>query len=97
MGLKVNAPCVRTLVTVRRVQRHPLTQKTLRTVQRQVTLGLVPSGLNDLVFHHARASVDEMTHLVTDQATISATAAALVLVWRWSKRIASSREGDTGR
>ena len=96
MGLRVYTPCVRTMVTVRRVQRHPLTQKTLRTVQRQVTLGLVPSGLNDLVFHHARASVDEVTHLVADQATISVTAAALILVYRWSKRIATSRE-DTAR
>jgi hypothetical protein len=87
MGVPLRAPCVRTLVTVRRVQRHPLTRKTLKTVQRNVGLGIVPSGLNDLVFHHAQPTLDEMTHLFADHATVTLTASLLIFAYRsFSKR-----------
>ena len=83
----MNKPCVRTLVAVRKVQRHPLTQKTLRTgirlqkhIVRGATLGVLPSGINDLVFHHAQLSLDEAIHLVIDQASISSMSAILAII-----------------
>ena len=83
----MNKPCVRTLVAVRRVQRHPLTQKTLRTgirlqkhIVRGATLGVLPSGINDLVFHHAQLNIDEAIHLVIDQASISSMSAILAII-----------------
>ena len=83
----MNKPCVRTLVAVRRVQRHPLTQKTLRAtikIQKQVvrgaTLGVIPSGLNDVMFHHAQLNMDEALHLVIDQASISSMSAILAII-----------------
>ena len=88
---------MRTLVSVRRVQRHPLTRKTLRAVQKNVTLGIVPTGLNDIVFHHAQPTLDEVTHLFADQATVTVTATVLMLAFRtWSKHTRVSRE-DTRR
>ena len=83
----MNKPCVRTLVAVRRVQRHPLTQKTLRTgirlqkhIVRGATLGVLPSGINDLVFHHAQLSLDEAIHIVIDQASVSSMSAILAII-----------------
>ena len=83
----MNKPCVRTLVAVRKVQRHPLTQKTLRTgirlqkhIVRGATLGVIPSGLNDVVFHHAQLNIDEAIHLVIDQASISSMSAILAII-----------------
>ena len=83
----MNKPCVRTLVAVRRVQRHPLTQKTLRTgirlqkhSVRGATLGVIPSGLNDVVFHHAQLSLDEAIHIVIDQASVSSMSAILAII-----------------
>lgn len=83
----MNKPCVRTLVAVRKVQRHPLTQKTLRTgirlqkhIVRGATLGVIPSGLNDVVFHHAQLSLDEAIHIVIDQASVSSMSAILAVI-----------------
>lgn len=83
----MNKPCVKVQVAVRRIQRHPLTKRTLRTgtfIQKQVvrgaTLGVIPSGINDVVFHHANLNMDEAIHLIVDQATISSMSAALALL-----------------
>ena len=77
----------RVRVAVRKVQRHPLTKKTLRAtfkiqkhVVRGATLGVLPSGINDLVFHHAQLNIDEAIHLVIDQASISSMSAILAII-----------------
>jgi hypothetical protein len=77
----------RTLVAVRRVQRHPLAQKTWRTgvrlqkhIVRGATLGVIPSGMNDIMFHHAQLNMDEAIHLVIDQASISSMSAILAII-----------------
>jgi len=74
-------------VAVRKVQRHPLTQKTLRAsikiqkhVIRNATLGVIPSGINDLMFHHAQLSLDEAIHIVIDQASVSSMSAILTII-----------------
>jgi hypothetical protein len=78
--------CVTVRVTVRRVQRHPITQRTVRSttllkkhVVRGVTLSLVPDALNDFGIHHAQVSLSEVTHLLLDQVTISGMAAAMAI------------------
>lgn len=77
----------RALVAVRRVQRHPLTQKTVRTgtriqkkVIRSAILSVIPSGIDDVVLHHAQFTIDEAIHLVVDQASISAMTGLLALI-----------------
>jgi hypothetical protein len=83
----MTAPCLVARVAVRKVQRHPLTKKTLRAsvkihkhVVRGATLGVIPSGLNDLVFHHAQFTVDEAIHIVVDQASVSSMSAILAII-----------------
>jgi len=78
--------CVTVRVTVRRVQRHPITKRTVRSttllkkhVVRGVTLSLVPDALNDFAIHHAQVNLNEITHLLLDQVTISSMTAALAI------------------
>jgi hypothetical protein len=78
--------CVTVRVTVRRVQRHPITKRTMRSttllkkhVVRGVTLSLVPDALNDFAIHHAQVSLTEITHLLLDQVTISGMSAAMAI------------------
>lgn len=78
--------CVTVRVTVRRVQRHPITKRTMRSttllkkhVVRGVTLSLVPDALNDFAIHHAQVSLTEITHLVLDQVAISGMSAAMAI------------------
>lgn len=89
----MNRTCtVRALMTLRRVQRHPLTQKTLRTgarIQKKfirgATLGVLPSGIDDVMFHHAHLTIDEAMHIVLDQATISTMSGIIALLLVISK------------
>ena len=88
-------PCVQVRVAVRRVVRHPLTQRTFRTgvllrkhVVRGATLGLVPDAVNDVAFHHAQLNIDEIMHIMQDTASISsmtAVLAALMVVSKFSQ------------
>jgi hypothetical protein len=78
--------CVTVRVTVRRVQRHPITKRTVRSttllkkhVVRGATLSLVPDALNDFAVHHAQVSLSEITHLLLDQVAISGMSAALAI------------------
>lgn len=73
------APCVRVRITVRRVARHPVIRRSMRSsalvqkhVIRNATLGLVPDAVNDVAFHHAHADLSEVLHVFQDSATISA-------------------------
>lgn len=72
------APCVQVRITVRRVARHPIIQRSIRSgvlikkhVIRNATLGLVPDAVNDVAFHHAHVDLSEVIHVVQDTATIS--------------------------
>jgi hypothetical protein len=85
-------PCVQVRVVVRRVVRHPLTQRTFRTgtllrkhVVRGATLGLVPDAVNDVAFHHAQLNFEEIIHVMQDTATISSMTAVLAAVLVASK------------
>jgi len=78
--------CVTVRISVRRVQRHPITKRTMRSttllkkhVVRGVTLSLVPDALNDFAIHHAQVNLAEITHLVLDQVTISGMSAAMAI------------------
>ena len=88
--------CVHVRIAIRRVQRHPVTQRTIRSgtlikkhVVRGATLGLVPDALNDFAFHHAQVNVDEAIHLVIDQATISSLTAVLAVAMTVASQLGS--------
>jgi len=78
--------CIHVRITVRRVQRHPITKRTIRSttlikkhVVRGATLGLIPDALNDFAFHHAQVSMDEVIHILQDQVSISSMSAVLAI------------------
>ena len=78
--------CITVRISVRRVQRHPMTQRTVRSttllkkhVVRGATLSLVPDALNDFAIHHAQVNLAEITHLMLDQAAISGMSAAMAI------------------
>ena len=92
----MNKVCIHTRIAVRRVQRHPVSQRTFRSgnllkkhVVRGATLGLVPDALNDFAFHHAQVNVDEAIHLVIDQATISSMTAVLAIAMTVASQLGS--------
>jgi len=70
--------CLTIKVTIRRVSRHPLTIKTIRSgamlrkhVVRGATLGLLPSTVNDVVVHHAPLNFGEILHVTQDTMTVA--------------------------
>jgi len=78
--------CIHVRITVRRVQRHPITKRTIRSttlikkhVVRGATLGLIPDALNDFAFHHAQVTMDEVIHILQDQVSISSMSAVLAI------------------
>lgn len=63
----------RVCVQVRKVARRSLRSERLirRHVVRGVTIGLVPSTINDVVFHHAQLNLNEIVHVTQDTLTIT--------------------------
>jgi hypothetical protein len=77
----------RTCITVRRVGRHPVIQRSVRSgallkkhVVRATTLSMIPSTVNDVVFHHAQLNLDEVVHSATDSLTIGTINALMALI-----------------
>lgn len=74
-------------MVVRKVIRHPLTLKTIRSgallrkhVVRGATLGLLPNTMNDMAFHHASLNLDEIVHVFQDTASISTMTTILAII-----------------
>jgi hypothetical protein len=77
----------RTCITVRRVGCHPVIQRSVRSgallkkhVVRATTLSMIPSTVNDVVFHHAQLNLDEVVHSATDSLTIGTINALMALI-----------------
>ena len=88
--------CVHVRIAIRRVQRHPVAQRTIRSgtlikrhVVRGATLGLIPDALNDLAFHHAQVNMDEAIHIVIDQAAISSMTAVIAIAMTVASQLGS--------
>ena len=77
----------RTCITVRRVGRHPVIQRSMRSgallkkhVVRATTLSMIPSTVNDVVFHHAQFGLEEVIHSASDSVTIGTMNALVALI-----------------
>jgi hypothetical protein len=88
----MNRVVKRTCVTVRRVSRHPVVTRTIRSgsllrkhVIRGATLSLVPDTVNDVIFHHAQLNIQEMIHATQDSVTIGTINGLVALVTILSK------------
>jgi len=62
--------CVKTQVFIRRVQRHPISQKAMRHSKRIVRI-TIPGVMNEVIFHHAQLNMDEVLHVTEDTFAIS--------------------------
>lgn len=78
----------RTCITVRKAVR-PVIYRTTRSrallqrhLVRGATLGIVPSTINDVAFHHAQLNLGEILHVTQDTVTITTidTFAALMMI-----------------
>jgi hypothetical protein len=79
-------------VTIRRVVRHPLTKKTMRSgtllrkhMVRSATLSLLPSTVNDVVVHHAQLNFGEILHVTQDTMTIAGINAVMAVATTLAK------------
>ena len=77
----------RTCITVKRIGRHPVIRRSVRSgallkkhVVRATTLSMIPSTVNDVVFHHAQLNVQEVVHTATDTLTIGTMNALVALI-----------------
>lgn len=82
----------RTCITVRRAGRHPVIQRSMRSgtllkkhMVRATTLSMIPSTVNDMVFHHAQFGIEEVVHSATDSLTIGTMNAIVALITVASK------------
>jgi hypothetical protein len=90
----MNTPCVHTRIALRRIERHPVVQRTLRSgvllrkhVVRGATLSLVPDAVNDVAFHHAQMNISEVVHVFQDTIAISTMNTVLATMLIMSKLI----------
>jgi len=74
----MNKVVKRTCITVRRAARHPVVTRTVRSqnllrkhIVRGATLGIVPSTINDVAFHHAQMNLGELIHITQDTVTLT--------------------------
>jgi hypothetical protein len=88
----MNRAVKRTCITVRKVARHPVATRTIRSgallrkhVIRATTLSLVPDTVNDVVFHHAQLNIQEVIHATQDSVTIGTINGLVALVTVVSK------------
>lgn len=88
----MNRVVKRTCITVRKVGRHPIVARTIRSehllrkhVIRATTLSLVPDTVNDVIFHHAQLNIQEVIHATQDSVTIGTINGLVALVTIVSK------------
>jgi methyl coenzyme M reductase subunit C len=78
--------CVRTQIAIRRVQRHPVTKKTIRRIEKHVVkgtaIGLVPSAINDIMIHHAPIDFGEFIHVTQDTFAVNILNLAIAICYR---------------
>jgi hypothetical protein len=90
----MNRTLKKTCITVRRVARHPIVQRSLRSSAlirrhaiRGTVLSFVPTTLNDVVVHHTPLSVGEVVHTVTDTISIGTMSTVIAVLSIASKAL----------
>jgi hypothetical protein len=76
----------RTCIQVRRIGRTEVVQTTLKKTKiikkfviRSALFSVIPSAVNDVMFHHASLNVDEAFHVTEDTMRVSLLNAILIL------------------
>lgn len=90
----MNKTLKKTCITVRRVTRHPIVQRSLRSSAlirrhaiRGAVLSFVPTTINDVMVHHTPLSVGEVVHTVTDTISVGTMSAVISVLSIASKAL----------
>lgn len=77
----------KTCVTIRRVGRHPVIQRSMRSssllkkhVIRGAAFSIVPGTLNDVVFHHTPLTIQTIVHSASDSVTAGTISAVVSII-----------------
>ena len=82
----MNRTIRQTTIYIKRVSRRPEMRRLVRSstllrkhMFRTAALSLVPSEVNDVVIHHAKMNMDQIIHVASDTASVSAMSAAITI------------------
>lgn len=83
----MNRTIRQTSICLKRVSRRPEMRRLVRSsallrkhMVRTAALSLVPSEVNDVFIHHAKLNLDQIIHVASDTASVSAMSAAMTIL-----------------
>ena len=84
----MNRTIRQTSICLKRVSRRPEMRRLVRSsallrkhMVRTAAFSLVPSEVNDVLIHHAKMNLDQIIHVASDSATVSAMSAAMSILF----------------
>ena len=82
----MNRAIRQTSICLKKASRRPDVQRLVRSsallrkhMVRTAAFSLVPSEVNDVFVHHAKLNLDQIIHVASDSATVSAMSAAMAV------------------
>ena len=85
-GRCVTLQVLRATRQVKRIGREPVVRRTTRFVERHVVkssaAAIVPSIVNDTLFHHQAITPETIIHIVTDDVSVSSMMALATVLMR---------------
>jgi len=76
-----------TSICLKKASRRPDVQRLVRSstllrkhMVRTAAFSLVPSEVNDVLIHHAQMNLDQIIHVASDSASVSALGAAMTIL-----------------
>lgn len=84
----MNRTIRQTSICLKRVSKRPEMRRLVRSsallrkhMVRTAAFSLVPSEVNDVLIHHAQMNLDQIIHVASDSATVSAMSAAMSILF----------------
>jgi hypothetical protein len=83
----MNRAIRQTSICLKKASRRPDVQRLVRSstllrkhMVRAAAMSLVPSEVNDVVIHHAQMNLEQIIHVASDSASVSALGAAMTIL-----------------
>lgn len=83
----MNRTIRQTSICLKKASRRPEVRRLMRSstllkkhMVRTAAFSLLPSEVNDVVIHHAKMNLDQIIHVASDSATVSAMSAAMSIL-----------------
>lgn len=84
----MNRTIRQTTICLKKASRRPEVRRMMRSstllrkhMVRTAALSLFPSEVNDVVIHHAKMNLDQIIHVASDSASVSALSAAMTILF----------------